>query len=89
MAVTRFYKFVRRFDQDVQRFWGGFSKPVHVYTRTHTVVVRPAKTVYTRLQDGFLTPWHVCATFGNSCNPVVYVFLYMLPISMFSQKYNI
>ena len=61
MAVPRFYKFVRRFDQDVQRCRGGF-----------------------------VTPWHVCATFGHGCNPAVYVFLYMLPISMFSkQKYNI
>ena len=92
MAVPRFYKFVRRFDQDVQWCRGGFSTPAHVYTRTHTPQDghRSPSEDYTRLQDGFVTPWYVCATFGNGCNPAVYVFLYMLPISMFSkQKYNI
>ena len=94
MAAPRFYKFVRRFDQDVQRCRGGFSTPAYVYTGTHTPQdgCRSPSEECTRLQDGFVTLWHVCGTFGNGCNPAVYVFLYMymLPISMFSkQKYNI
>ena len=92
MAVLRFYKLVRRLDQDVQRCPGGFSMPAHVYTRTHMPQdgCRSPSEDCARLQDGFVMPWHVCATFGHSCNPAVYVFLYMLPISMFSkEKYNI
>ena len=92
MAVPRFHKFVRRFGQDVQRCRGGFSTLAHVYTRTHTPQdgCRSPSEDFTRLQDSFVTPSYVCATFESDCNPAVYVFLYMLPISMFSeQKYNI
>ena len=85
MAVPRFYKFVQRFDQDVQRCRGGLSTPAHTHTRLGTVVVRPAKTVHV-----YKTILSRLGTFVLRLETVVYVFLYMLPISMFSkQKYNI
>ena len=84
MAVPRFYKFVRRFDQDVQRFRGGFSTPGHAHTRLRTVVVRPAKTVHV-----YKTVLSRLGTFVLRLETVatrLHVFLYMLPISMFSKQ---
>ena len=91
VSGTIFYKFVRRFDQDVQRCQSGFITPTHIHTHTHASgrlsFAQRRLCTFTR---GFVTPWHVCATFGNGCNPDVYVLLYMHHIYMFSkQKYNI
>ena len=58
---------------------------LHTHTHASGRLSFTAKTAHV-YNTVFVTPWHVCATFGNGCNPTVYVFLYMLPISVFQTK---
>ena len=53
VSGTIFYKFVRRFDQDVQRCQSGFITPTHIHTHTHTRPHTP--------QDGCRSPNEDCA----------------------------
>ena len=91
MAVPRFYKFVRRFDQDVQRCRGGFSTPAHVYTRIHTPQdgCRSLSEDCTRLKYGF------CHTLARLCyvwkrlQPDCVCFLIYAPYFCFLNKSTI
>ena len=84
MAVPRFYKFVWQFDKDVQRF----QYAAHVYTRTHTPQdgCRSPCEDCTRLQEGFCHALARLYYVWKRLQPLLYVFLYMHPISMFSKQ---